>query len=113
MIALALREPAVLDQAKNLQGKDFSVPLMGRVFDQMVKRHQQGLEVSLAVLSDLTPEEMSHIAAVIQRHQSPPGEKAFADCVRTIKSFSQVKKISSDDDLLAFRNKLKESKGAK
>lgn len=113
IIAFAMRDPTLLDTCAGLTGTEFSVPLFGRVFDQLVQRHSQGLEVGLAVLADLTPEEMSHIAAVIQRHQSPPGEKAFADCVRTIKSFSRVKKISSDDDLLAFRNKLKESKGAK
>lgn len=113
VIALGLRDPVLLDTAGNLTGQSFSVPLLGRVFDQMLERHAQGLEVRLSVLADLTSEEMSHLTGVCQRQQGPVSEQAFADCVRTIRGQTQVKNIASDDDLLAFRNKLKERKGTK
>ena len=113
VIALALREPALLDSSGGLCEDRFSVPLLGRVYTQLLARHKQGLEVSLGVIEELTPEEMSHLAGVCQRQQGPVNETAFKDCVDTILAESQVKNISSDDDLLAFRNKLKESKGTR
>ncbi|MBO5836702.1 MAG: DNA primase [Oscillospiraceae bacterium] len=113
IIALAMREPALLDSAKGLTDENFSVPLLGRVYGQMLARHHQALEVSLAVLEDLNPEEMSHIAGICQRQQGPVNEEAFRDCVRIVMGAAQKKNVESDDDLLALRNKLKESKGTK
>ncbi len=89
------------------------MPLLGRVYGQLLQRHSKGLEVSLGVLSDLTPEEMSHITGVFQRLQGPVNEAAFADCVRTVLDQSGRSKISSAEELLELRNKLKKSKGAK
>jgi len=113
VIAQCLREPALLDQTAGLTGEAFSVALLGRVFDQLTERHRKGLEVSLAVLADLSAEEMSHIAGVSQRQQGPVNETAFTDCMNIIRSEHQRTSVSSDDDLLALRNKLKESKGTK
>lgn len=113
VIALVLKEPSLLNASAGLTGQQFSVPLLGRVFDCLHSRYQQGLEVSLAVLEELTPEEMSHIAGISQRQQGPVNEAAFKDCIKIIEREFQAKDISSDDDLLAFRNKLKESKGTR
>ena len=113
VIALGLRDPALLDHCGGLKGADFSVELLGRVFDVLVMRHSQGLEVSLSVLEDLTPEEMSHLAGITQRQQGPVSQEAFTDCVNTIRGVRQKKNIASNDDLLAFRDKLRESKGTK
>ncbi len=113
IIALSLRDPSLLDQTGSLRAEDFSVELLGRVFSQLQSRHGQSLEVSLGVLAELTPEEMSHVTAICQRQQGPVSEQAFRDCVRTVTSQKQSKQVSSDDDLLALRNKLKESKGTK
>ena len=113
VIAQILREPALLDQAKILKAEDFSVKLLGRVFAQLSQRYSQGLEVSLAVLSDMTPEEMSHLTGILQRHQGPVNEDALKDCVRTILAERQSANVATDDDLLALRNKLKESKGTR
>ena len=69
VIALALREPALLDHAAELKAQEFSAPLLGKVFGQLQSRHAQGLEVSLAVLEELTSEEASHVAMIFQRQQ--------------------------------------------
>ena len=53
------------------------------------------------------------MTGVLQRHQGPVNEKAFRDCIRTVLTEHQEKTVSSDEDLLALRNKLKESKGTK
>jgi len=113
VIAQALLEPALLAQAQNLKEEDFSVPLLGRVYAQLTRRYLDGLEVSLAVLSDLTTEEVSHVTGITQRHQGPVNEKAFSDCVRTILARRESAKVATDADLLALRNKLKERKGTK
>ena len=113
VIALALREPALLDRTGNLKPEIFSSALLGRVYDQLCKRHQQGFEVSLAVLEDLNQEEMSHMVGILQRQEGPVNEQAFADCVATICAEHQAASVSSEDDLLALRSRLKERKGIK
>ncbi len=113
VLALILREPALLNQVAALEPDAFSVALHGRVYGQLLQRYRQGLEVSMSVLSDLTAEEASHIAGIIQRQQSVVNEDAFRDCVRIILSERQKKQVASNADLLALRNTLKESKGTK
>ena len=113
VIAQVLREPALLDQTGSLTAEDFSVALLGRVYGQLAQRHSAGLEVSLSVLADLSAEEMSHVTGITQRRQGPVNEQAFRDCVETILAENRSKKVSTDDDLLALRNKLKESKGTR
>ena len=112
VLAHALKDPSLLDQTKGLKGADFSVELFGRVYTQLCNRHREALEVSLAVL-ELTSEEMNHLTGVCQRHQGTVSEAAFRDCVAIILDQRQSKEIVTDDDLLAFRDKLKERKGAK
>lgn len=111
VIAMAMRDPTLLDLQSGLTPEQFSVPLLGRVYGQLLERHSQGLDVNLAVLTDMEPEEMSHITGICQRQEGPASEKAFKDCVATIRGAQATKNIASDDDLLAFRNKLRESKG--
>ena len=110
VFAQALREPALLDICRDLQAEQFSVELFGRVYDQLRKRHSTGMEVSLAVLEDVTAQEASHLAGICQKQTGPVNETAFRDCVKIIAG-QKSRQVSSDDDLLALRNKLKESKG--
>ena len=111
ILAQILREPAMLDQAGTLRAEDFSVELLGRVYAQLLERYKQGLEVSLSVLADMTAEEMNHLSAISQRQAGPVNEVSFRDCVRTVQTQHESKSVTSDEDLLAFRNKLKERKG--
>ena len=113
VIALVVKAPALLDQAAALRAAEFSAPLLGRVYDQLRNRHQQGLEVSLGVLEDLTAEEMSHVAGILHRHEGPVNEQALIDCVRIIRDEHQSSSVSTEDDLLRFRDKMKERKGVK
>ncbi len=111
ILAQIFRDPALLSQAADLKPEEFSAPLLGKVYEQLRERYRQGLEVSVAVLGDLTSEEMSHITLIQQRHQGPVNEEAFLGCVRTVKSEHQAANVSNEDELLAFRNKLREKKG--
>ena len=111
VIGYILREPALLDTCRELSGAKFSVSLLGRVFDQLMQRYSRGLEVSIAVLEDLTAEDASHLAGICQRQTGPVNEAALRDCIKLILNEQQSSQVSTDADLLAFRNKLKESKG--
>ena len=112
VLAMILRDPALFAAAKDLKAEEFSSALLGNAYGQLKLRYEQGLEVAPGVLADLNTEEMSHITAVYHRQQGPVSEQALSDCVRTIKAEHSATKVSSDDDLLAFRNRLRESKGA-
>ena len=113
LLSLVLRESALLDSTGGLKAEMFSSELLGRVYAQLKQRHKQGLDVSLAGLTDLTPEEMSHIAGILHRQQGPVNEQALTDCIRTIQNEYQASQVTTEDDLLAVRERLKERKGIK
>ena len=113
LLSLVLRESALLDSTGGLKAEMFSSELLGRVYAQLKQRHEQGLEVSLGGLTDLTPEEMSHIAGILHRQQGPVNEQALTDCIRTIQNEYQASKVTTEDDLLAVRERMKERKGMK
>lgn len=113
ILAMVLKEPALFEEAKDLSPAEFSSQLLARVYSQLLERYGQGLDVSLAVLEELSAEEMSHITGIVQRIQGPVSEQAFRDCVRTIKAEHQAAAISSEADLLALQERLKERKGMK
>ena len=111
VIAMVLREPAMLDQTQGLSAQEFSSSLLGKVYDQLQQRHRQGLGISTAVLTELTPDEMSHVALIVQRQQSPVNEQAFSDCIRTIRAEHQSAQVKDEQDLQALANRLRERKG--
>ncbi len=113
VIALVLKVPALLDQTGQLSGDVFSSPLLGKVYDQLVQRHAEGLEVSLTGLSDVTSEEMSHVAGIIHRQQGPVNEQALQDCVRTILAEHSKKNVSTEEDLRILQEQMKKRKGIK
>ena len=113
LLAMVLMVPSLLDQTSMLRGEQFSSQLLGRVYDQLRSRHEDGLEVSVAGLTEFTGEEMSHVAGIVHRHQGPVNEQALRDCVRTIQAEHGKSHVSSEDDLMALRERMKERKGIK
>jgi DNA primase len=113
VLAQCMRQSALLDQTKALKPEMFSVDLFGRVFDQITRRHNAGLEVSLSGLTDFTPEEMSHVAGILHTQQGPVSERALADCVQTILREHQSSRVETEDDIMALRERMKQSKGIK
>ena len=111
ILAMALKEPALLDEAKSLRAEEFSCDLLGRVYGQLRARHEQGLDVSLAVLEDLSAEEMSHITGIFHRQSGPVKEDAFKDCVRIVQAEHRASKVETEDDLLALRKAYQGRKG--
>ena len=113
LLGHVLREPALLDKTRSLKAEEFSSSLLGKVYDQLRSRHEQGLEVGLSGLTDLTGEEMSHVVGALQRQQGPVNEQALYDCLRTIQSEHQSSQVTTEDDLMALREKMKQRKGIK
>ena len=113
VLARALREPALLDLCLQLKPEQFSCPQLGKAYGQLKARHEQGLEVSLAGLSDFTSEEMAHLAMIASRQQEPVNEQAFRDCVGIILAEHQSASVESEADMLALREKMKQRKGYK
>ena len=113
VLAQVLREPAMLDSLKSLRPEEFSSPLLGKVYRQLSQRYAQGLEVGIGVLTDLEPEEVSHITGITQRHTGPVNEQALLDCQRTIQTEHQSTSASTVEDIMAIREKMKQRKGIK
>ena len=113
VLAMVLKTPALLDQTGKLTGSAFSSTLLGRVYDQLCLRHREGLEVSLTGITDVTAEEMSHLVGIVHRQEGPVSEKALLDCVQTILSEHRKSNVTTEDDLLSLREKMKERKGIK
>ena len=111
LLAMALKDPALLDTAKNLRADEFSSALLGNVYAQLRRRHDQGMDVNLALLEDLSSDEMSHITGIYQRQNGPVNETAFQDCVRIIQSENRASKVTTEDDLLALRKAYQGRKG--
>lgn len=111
VIAGVLKDPSLLDQIPELTEQDFSVPFLARVFSQQLARHRAGQEVTLTGLTDFTSEEMAHVAGILQRYDSPVNAQALRDCARTIQMEHQSGSVTTEDDLMALRNRLQERKG--
>ena len=112
LIAMVLREPALLSACKNLTVDCFSSPLLGQVFNQLCQCMAMGNEPSLASLTDFTSEEMAHIASILQRHDGPVSEQGLNDCIRTILVEHQsAHAANTNDDLLAFQHQMLARKG--
>ena len=110
LLALCLKEPHLLENCRDLREATFSSQLLGRVFTQLMRRYREGLEVSLSGLTDFEPEEMSHIAGIVQRQQGPVNEQALMDCVQTIQREYQAR---SEVDLRQIQQSMQKSKGIK
>ncbi len=113
VLAMVLLEPALFENTAPLGEEMFSAPVLGRAFAQLQNRYRCGQEVSVAVLTDFTSEEMSHLAHIPQKHQGTVDEGALRDCVRIIVDRHQSKRVSSDADLLQRQKRLLERKGMK
>ena len=111
VLAMVLKDPALLDTAKNLRQEEFSSPLLGSVYAQLRRRHDQGMDVNLAVLEDLNAEEMSHITGIFQRQTGPVNETGFQDCIRTIQAEYRASKVTTEVDIMALRKAYQGRKG--
>lgn len=114
VLRLILLEPDLLSKAADLTSGDFTVPFLGRTFELLKKRWEEGRTVSLGVLAgELTPQEMDRLAAVAQAPEAAGrNDEAMADYLDIIKTERAKSAWKSDEELLlAAREKYREKKG--
>ena len=112
LLRMLFREPALLAQTEGLTAEDFSVPLFGRVYAALRERWQNDLAITPAALADsLSPAEMAHLTAVLQKQEPPLSETALADYLRILREERAKARVSDASDLLAMQRDLKKKKG--
>ena len=111
ILRLLLLDEGLFPPTPPLEETDFSSPLLGRAFGLLWQAKEAGRPVTLAALTGtLSPEEMSHIAAVCQQPESTQnGGRAMADYIRVIREEGTPE--DGRDPLLAATEKYKDKKG--
>lgn len=113
ILAMIIKEPALLDQTEGLKQEIFSSPLLGRAYARLAECFHRGQEISISCLSDWEGEEVSHLVGLLQRHEGPISEQALRDCIHTVQLEHQSGQVDSEADLLRLRDRMKERKGMK
>ena len=113
VLRLLLLDPALLSRMDDLEGQEFSSPLLGRAFDALRGQAQQGLSPNLASLAQIfTGEEMDHLAQVASQPESAAnGPRALTDYISIIRGEGLRRSQEQGDDLLlAMQKKYQKSK---
>ena len=113
VIRLLLLDPGLLERLDGLGSRDFSSPLLGKVFDIIRDRLAQGANPHLATMAhELTGEEMDHMARVISQPESiAQSEKSLADYISVIRGEAMHRgDLAGDELLLAAQKKYQQKK---
>ena len=114
VLRLLLLDPGLLRDTQGLTGSEFSSPLLGRAYDLLRARAEEGLSLQLAALAeDLTGEEMDHLAQVASQPESAANaQQAMADYIAVIRREALLRSSqgSGDDLLLAAQRRYQEKK---
>lgn len=120
LLAQVMREPGLFDRI-DLGEEEFSAPLLGRAYAALRSCWQQGRQPGMAALeAAFSPEELSHLTAVLARWDQTVDDRAVQDCVDVIRGRWQARNVnveSSDDnmqyrkDIMQYRKYLQEKKG--
>jgi adenosine/AMP kinase len=70
-------------------------------------------DVNLILENEAVPEVLPILQAIAQRQQEPVNEQAFGDCVRTVLAEHQAASVETEEDILAYRERMKQRKGMK
>ena len=114
VIRLMMRDDDLYDKLRVLRPEEFSSPLLGKIYSLLCADRETGRPHSMAALGGiLSPEEMSHFTAILQKPESVSGaEQALSDYIRIIREEAD-RQIGGDelDPLLAAQEKYKFKKG--
>jgi len=114
VIRLVCYDPELFHRADKLSAEEFSAPILGKVYQRLRTRWEEGHSVGAAALvGDLEPEEMSHLTGLLQEPVDPGNTaRAMADYIEIIHTEARKRQSQGEDDvLLAMRQKLREKKG--
>lgn len=114
VLRLMMRDDDLYDKLCVLRPEEFSSPLLGKIYSLLCADREASRPHSMAALGGiLSPEEMSHFTAILQKPESVSGaEQALSDYIRIIRE-EAARQIGGDelDPLLAAQEKYKFKKG--
>ena len=113
VIRLLFLDAGLAQYMDGLTSCEFSSPLLGRVYDQILTRLEQGSAPQLPSLADaLTGEEMDHMARVIDQPESMANSRrSVADYIAIIRGEAMHRSdLAGDDLLLAAQKKYQQKK---
>ena len=114
VVCLLLLDGALADKCRGLPAEAFSSPFLGKLFALLTEAWSEGRTMTAASLSaHCTPEEMSHLSAILQRPESlANAERALEDYIQVIlRSAEKRQGERPEDPLLAAVEKYKQKKG--
>lgn len=114
LIRLLMLDPGLWNRMDGITGTEFSSPLLGRAFDALRRRAEEGLSTRLAALAgDFTGEEMDHLAQVAAQPQAAASSgQAIADYISVIRGERLLRGggEQGDDLLLAAQKRYQQKK---
>jgi len=113
LIRLLMLDPGLYRDMDGLTGSEFSSSLLGKVFDLLLRRAQEGMNTQLAALTgQLTGDEMDHMAQVAAQPESTAGsDRSIRDYISLIRGEAIRRRGGQADDLLlAAQKKYQEKK---
>lgn len=114
LIRLLMLDPGLVNRMEGITGEEFSSPLLGRAFDALRRRAEEGLSTRLAALAeDFSGEEMDHLAQVAAQPQAAASSgQAIADYISVIRGERLLRGggEQGDDLLLAAQKRYQQKK---
>ena len=113
VIRLLLLDPGLLDRMDGLKSDEFSSPLLGKVYDLIRTRLEEGGTPHLASMAqELTGEEMDHMTRVLHQPESVAhSDRSIADYISIIRGEAMHRgDLTGDDLLLAAQKKYQQKK---
>ena len=113
VLRLLLIDPSLHRELTQLRPEEFSSPLLGKVFDLLLRRANEGLSTQLSALSGhLTGEEMDHLAYVVSQPESlAHSQQSIRDYISVIQREALRRGAGQEDSLLlAAQRKYQEKK---
>ena len=109
VIRLLMQDESLFPPEMPMQPEEFSSPLLGRIYGELWQRRGHASMAALAAV--LTPEEMNHLTALLQKPESAANApQALADYIRIIRE-EHTKRTGGTDPLAAAMETYKDKKG--
>ena len=109
VIRLLMQDESLFPPEMPVRPEEFSSPLLGRIYGELWQRRGHASMAALAAV--LTPEEMNHLTALLQKPESAANApQALADYIRIIWE-EHTKRTGGTDPLAAAMETYKDKKG--
>ena len=109
VIRLLMQDESLFPPEMPVRPEEFSSPLLGRIYGELWQRRGHASMAALAAV--LTPEEMNHLTALLQKPESAANApQALADYIRIIRE-EHTKRTGGMDPLAAAMETYKDKKG--